>query len=71
MTAKDLIEKLTQIPADTLILVSGYEDGYTPAKPCSLEQVFKKDIGEEWWFGEYYIDYTNDHETISAFIIPR
>lgn len=52
MKANELIEILQKLDPETLVLVDGYEDGYTI--PIGTKQIevcgpFKR----EWYYGEY------------------
>lgn len=52
MKVKELIEILEKLHPDTLVLVDGYEGGYT-----ELESIFEKKvsgpINTDWYYGEY------------------
>jgi hypothetical protein len=52
MKAKELIETLQKLDPETLVLVNGYEDGYTiPTGTKQMEVCgpFKR----AWYYGEY------------------
>lgn len=52
MKARELIEVLQRLGPETLILVDGYEGGYT--EPVSIrEQDVGAPIDREWYYGEY------------------
>jgi hypothetical protein len=52
MKAKELIEVLEKLDPETLVLVDGYEGGYT-----ALESFREIEVGEPmdraWYYGEY------------------
>ena len=52
MKAKELIEVLQKLDPETLVIVDGYEGGYTVPKFTKQMEVcgpFKR----EWYYGEY------------------
>jgi len=58
MTVKELINSLTVMPQDALVVTEGYEDGYDTVKKISIIPV-EENPQKEWWNGKY-IDSTND-----------
>ena len=52
MTVKELINLLTTMPQDALIVTEGYEDGYDTVKKVSIIGVEENPL-KEWWVGKY------------------
>jgi hypothetical protein len=52
MKAKELIEVLQKLDPETLVLVDGYEGGYTELNSIR-EQEVGAPIVREWYYGEY------------------
>jgi hypothetical protein len=70
MKAKELIEVLQKLDPETLVLVDGYEDGYTV--PIGTKQMevcgpFKR----EWYYGEYKDCKEEELFKIKAVLISR
>jgi len=61
MTVNELINLLTTMPQDALVVTEGYEDGYDTVKKVSVISVEENPI-KEWWVGKY-IDSKNDEST--------
>jgi hypothetical protein len=57
MNVKDLIEKLKTFPADTQVLVQGYEDGYDSIKSVNEIAVVKNPDAA---------DYNGEYEDVEA-----
>ena len=53
MTAKELIEKLTQLDPDTRIFGHGYEGGYYEVQSISGEHEFCLNINDESYYGPH------------------
>lgn len=52
MTAKELIEKLSELDPDTRIFTHGYEGGYCDAEPGSI-QTFVLNENSSWCYGPH------------------
>ena len=61
MTVKELINLLTAMPQDLLVVTEGYEDGYDTVKKVSVIAV-EENPTKEWWVGKY-VDSKKDEAT--------
>ncbi len=68
MNVKDLIDKLKTLPADALVLVQGYEDGFDAVKAIRQIKVAKKPDAREW-NGEYEEAEKNNKNAVSSVVI--
>jgi hypothetical protein len=68
MTAKQLIDILSAIPADTPVFVDGYEDGACVPFSATLCKFVDKGPEREWYYGRYEKD---ENGPITALIISR
>jgi len=50
MTIKELINKLTAMPQDALVVTEGYEDGYDTHY---VETHGRASLQKGWWVGKY------------------
>lgn len=74
MTVKELRDALAELPADALVLVSGYEGDWDIAGKPALVTAY--DHGEaakkeEWWKGRYSDDSYEGCEALQAVVISR
>lgn len=70
MNAKQLIQILQALDPDTLILVDGYEGGYTVpvgTKQIKVSGPFKR----KWYYGEYDNCVDDESCETKAFLLPR
>ena len=51
MKVKELIEKLSQLPQELPVIVSGYESGYNEVI-CAQNKKVKKAINPSWYDGK-------------------
>lgn len=66
MTAIELIKNLQKLPAETRIIVSGYEDGFNDI--IELKKVkIKKDVNEHWYEGAH--SESNESDSIDAVLL--
>jgi hypothetical protein len=66
MTVNELINILTTMPQDALIVTEGYEDGYDTVKKISVISVEENPV-KDWWVGKY-TDATSDISTTAVFL---
>ena len=52
MIVKELINLLTTMPQDALVVTEGYEDGYDTVKKVSVISVEENPL-KDWWVGKY------------------
>ena len=57
MTVKELINLLTTMPQDSIVVTEGYEDGYDSVKNVSVINV-EENPQKDWYVGKY-IESTN------------
>ena len=70
MNAKQLIQILQTLDPDTIILVDGYEGGYTiPVETKQIEVCGP--LIREWYYGEYDACKGKELFKTKAFLIPR
>ena len=70
MNAKQLIQILQELDPDILILVDGYEGGYTvPVETKQIEVCGP--LIREWYYGEYDNCVDDESCKTKAFLIPR
>lgn len=67
MTIKDLIEKLQALSPDTLVLIDGYEGGYSDIGNPRIISV-RLNVHEEDYYGPHDID---DKADVKALLLPR
>ena len=53
MTADELIAQLQKLPPDTLVLVQGYEGGFSPIASISDAGPVQELAGRPWYYGRY------------------
>jgi hypothetical protein len=63
MTALELIQQLQALPADTKIVIRGYEDGYNDILKLDPVKI-KLKPDANWYLGEY--EESTDSDAISA-----
>lgn len=63
MTALELIRQLQALPADTKIVVRGYEDGYNDILKLDPVKI-KRNEKADWYLGEY--EESTDADAIAA-----
>jgi hypothetical protein len=54
MTIEDLVHELTQYPAETRVVVQGYEDGFddiSSVRPISVQH----NLNPAWYHGEFVL----------------
>jgi len=70
MKAKELIELLQKVDPETLVVVCGYEGGYsTPKSAKTITITGPHD--NAWYYGEYDDCYNDNEEKIEAFLVSR
>ena len=70
MNARQLIEQLQKLDPDTIVLVDGYEGGFSipvGTKEIEVSGPFKR----EWYYGEYDISIEGGLFKTKAFLIHR
>lgn len=55
MKTKELLEILSQMPADADVVVKGYEGGVDGVVNVKLVKI-KSDVHSEWYYGRHEID---------------
>ncbi|GMV33964.1 MAG: hypothetical protein DCC59_04500 [Chloroflexi bacterium] len=55
MKVKDLLNLLSQMPADADVMVKGYEGGVDDVINVKLVNI-KKDVNVEWYYGRHEAD---------------
>lgn len=69
MKVKELIEELQKVDPNALVVVNGYEDGFTELQ--SVNQIdIKLNPGHKDWEGEYD-NYPLEECNIQAILLPR
>jgi hypothetical protein len=69
MKVKELIEKLQKVDPNALVVVNGYEDGFTELQ-CVKQINIKENPGHKSWEGEYD-NYPLEECNICAILLPR
>ena len=70
MKAKELIELLQKIDPDTLVVVCGYESGYsTPKSTKTISVTGPHD--NPWYYGEYNDCKNDNSEKIESLLLDR
>lgn len=70
MTARELINKLSEYNLDFKVVVNGYEDGYDEVKTLHIVNMEPNpDKSKKYWEGEY--NYSVDSNSESAILLPR
>ena len=72
MTVQELIDQLSQLDPNQLVLVCGYEGGFTDIKSITDEKIVLNYYGD-WWEGPHEaLERTSEKEAdINAYIINR
>ena len=63
MKVKDLLDLLSQMPADVNVVVKGYEGGADDVVNVKLVKI-KKDVHTEWYYGRHEIDENGDVQAV-------
>lgn len=63
MKVKDLLDLLSQMPADMDVVVKGYEGGVDDVVNVKLVQI-KKDVNVEWYYGRHEVDEDGDIQAV-------
>ena len=63
MKVKDLLDLLSQMPADVNVVVKGYEGGADDVVNVKLVKI-KKDVHTEWYYGRHKIDENGDVQAV-------
>lgn len=63
MKVKDLLDLLSQMPADVDVVVKGYEGGADDIVNVKLVKI-KKDVHTEWYYGRHEIDENGDVQAV-------
>lgn len=63
MKVKDLLDLLSQMPADVDVVVKGYEGGADDVVNVKLVKI-KKDVHAEWYYGRHEIDENGDVQAV-------
>lgn len=63
MKVKDLLDLLSQMPADVNVVVKGYEGGADDIVNVKLVKI-KKDVHTEWYYGRHEIDENGDVQAV-------
>lgn len=70
MKAKELIEQLQKLDPETLVVVCGYESGYSTPKTAKIINITGPH-DNAWYYGNYDDCDKNDPEKIEAFLLGR
>jgi hypothetical protein len=70
MKAKELIEQLQKVDPETLVVVCGYEGGYSTPKTAKIINITGPH-NKEWYYGNYEDCHKDDPEKIEAFLLGR
>ena len=54
MKVKELIEKLSELPENSLVIISGYEAGYEEIEEV-LSVKLKLNVNTKWYYGRHEI----------------
>ena len=73
MTVGELREALAQYPAESLVVVDGYESGYDDPKIHTTRLCDEQGDGEkaEWWRGRYDDPWSDEDNKIDAVVVGR
>ena len=63
MKVTDLLDLLSQMPADVNVVVKGYEGGADDVVNVKLVKI-KKDVHAEWYYGRHEIDENGDVQAV-------
>ena len=63
MKVKDLLTLLSQMPAETDVVLKGYEGGVDDVINVELVKI-KKDVHAEWYYGRHEIDEDGDVQAV-------
>ena len=63
MKVKDLLDLLSQMPADVDVVVKGYEGGADDVINVKLVKI-KKDVYTEWYYGRHEIEENGDVQAV-------
>ena len=66
MTVQELIEALSTLPQDAMLVSPGYEGGVEPISVVSKVKL-KLNVHDEWYYGSHEID-EEDGDTTAVFI---
>lgn len=67
MTVSELIEKLRELPQNSMVVVNGYEGGVRTVKDAK-PTVIAVDVNTEWYYGEHEIYHSDrDYPDLTAF----
>ena len=59
MKVKELIEKLSQLDSELMVVVRGYEGGVNEVTHCELCNV-ALNVNKEWYYGKHETLYDNE-----------
>ena len=68
MTAKELIQKLSEFPAEMNIVVPGYEGGFSDVSGAREVRI-RRDANKEWYYGQHEEAEASDQEAVKAVVI--
>lgn len=63
MNVKELIEKLSKYPDDTIVVTEGYENGFNDILEVKTIKLSERN-NKEWWDGKYINEDFSDSEYI-------
>ncbi|MDA3793080.1 MAG: hypothetical protein PF545_05445 [Elusimicrobia bacterium] len=68
MKVNDLIKKLKKLPADSQIVVTGYEGGL--ADVINTKEIsIRRNVNKEWYYGRHEVSSSGEHGAIKAVMI--
>lgn len=68
MNVRELIEELKQYDPETMVVINGYEGGYSEVKEMS-EVDLMKNINNEWYYGPHELAMTKEDSDCKAILI--
>ena len=63
MRVNELIDLLSQMPAEATVVVKGYEDGVDDVIDVTLVQI-RRNVYKEWYYGQHEIDEAGDTRAV-------
>jgi hypothetical protein len=66
MKVKELIKILNTQDPELLVIVNGYESGYTDIKKTEVVQIFEQP-NHNWWDGKYVDSHTIGEKALALF----
>lgn len=68
MNVRELIEELKQYDPETMVVINGYEGGYSEVKEMSVVDLMKN-INKEWYYGPHELAMTKEDSDCKAILI--